>query len=117
VHAPGRTVTNVDNVQFIMRVTNTQSAHLEAAWAAGTEFGERLASGMFTLSTLLGMSTAQLTQRTIVANVGLGRVSSLRRFGTPTPFYGETLVAADAAASRPGVVALHMPSEDNVVVA
>jgi hypothetical protein len=80
VHAPGRTVTEADNVLFTTLTMNTQSLHLDAAWAAGTEFGERLVNSMFTLSTLVGLSVAQLTQGTIVANLGLRPVRS--RAGT-----------------------------------
>ncbi|QRY40004.1 MaoC family dehydratase [Microbacterium hominis] len=103
VHAPGRTVTETDNVLFTTLTMNTQSLHLDAAWAAGTEFGERLVNSMFTLSTMVGLSVAQLTQGTIVANLGFGEV----RFPAPVrhgdTLYAETLVVGTRrSASRPG---------------
>lgn len=74
VHAPGRTVTETDNVLFTTLTMNTQSLHLDSEWASRTEFGERLINSMFTLSTLVGTSVAQLTQGTIVANLGFSDV-------------------------------------------
>ncbi len=75
VHSPSRTVTEADNVLFTTLTMNTQSLHLDAEWSAQTEFGERLINSMFTLSTLVGTSVAQLTQGTIVANLGFSEVS------------------------------------------
>lgn len=92
VHAPARTVTEADNVLFTTLTMNPQSLHLDAEWAATTEFGERLVNSMFTLSTLVGLSVAQLTQGTIVANLGMTDIrfpSPLRAGDTMT---AETLV-------------------------
>ena len=41
-HRPGRTVTEADNVLFTTLTMNTQALHLDAAYAAGTAFGQRL---------------------------------------------------------------------------
>jgi len=103
VHRPGRTVTEADNVLFTTLTMNTQSLHLDAAWSAETEFGERLVNSMFTLSTLVGLSVAQLTQGTIVANLGFGEV----RFPSPVrvgdTLYAETrVVSKRLSRSRPG---------------
>src|SRR6202041_2693915 len=69
LHRPGRTATEADNVLFTTLTMNTQSLHLDAAWAAEQPGfrGERLVNSMFTLSTLVGLSVAQLTLGTIVA--------------------------------------------------
>ena len=83
VHSPGRTVTEADNVLFTTLTMNTQSLHLDAAWAEQTEFGERLVNSMFTLSTLVGLSVAQLTQGTIVANLGFSEVTFPAPVQTP----------------------------------
>ncbi|QNG19676.1 MaoC family dehydratase [Rhodococcus triatomae] len=87
-HRPGRTITEADNVLFTTQTMNTQALHLDAAYAAGTEFGERLVNSMFTLSTVVGLSVAQLTQGTIVANLGFSEI----RFPKPL-FHGDTLYA------------------------
>ena len=89
VHSPSRTVTEADNVLFTTLTGNTQSLHLDAEWARSTEFGERLVNSMFTLSTLVGLSVAQLTQGTIVANLGFRDV----RFPAPVRV-GDTLTAS-----------------------
>ncbi|MGF2952046.1 MaoC family dehydratase, partial [Mycobacterium sp. THU-M116] len=77
LHRPGRTVTEADNVLFTTLTMNTQSLHLDAAWAAEQPGfrGERLVNSMFTLSTLVGLSVSQLTLGTIVANLGFSEVS------------------------------------------
>ena len=103
LHRPGRTVTEADNVLFTTMTMNTQSLHLDAAWSAEQPFGQRLMNSMFTLSTVVGASVAQLTQGTIVANLGFDAV----RFPAPL-FHGDTLysetivLATRLSASRPG---------------
>jgi acyl dehydratase len=95
VHSPSRTVTEADNVLFTTLTGNTQSLHLDAEWARSTEFGERLVNSMFTLSTLVGLSVAQLTQGTIVANLGFESV----RFPAPVRV-GDTLTAETRVLSK-----------------
>lgn len=103
VHAPGRTVTEADNVLFTTLTMNMQSLHLDAAWAAGTEFGERLVNSMFTLSTMVGLSVAQLTQGTIVANLGFGQVAFPAPVRVGDTLYAETVIARKRlSSSRPG---------------
>lgn len=103
VHRPGRTLTEADNVLFTTLTMNTQSLHLDAAWAADQPFGQRLVNSMLTLSTLVGASVAQLTQGTIVANLGFAEVA----FPHPV-FHGDTLYSSTVvlekrpSASRPG---------------
>ncbi|HCJ48287.1 MAG TPA: dehydratase [Microbacterium sp.] len=103
VHSPGRTVTEADNVLFTTLTMNTQSLHLDAAWAEQTEFGERLVNSMFTLSTLVGLSVAQLTQGTIVANLGFSDVAFPAPVRHGDTLYAETLIAGKRlSSSRPG---------------
>ncbi|NEN07668.1 MaoC family dehydratase [Diaminobutyricibacter tongyongensis] len=103
VHAPGRTVTEADNVLFTTLTMNTQSLHLDAAWSERTEFGERLMNSMFTLSLLVGLSVAQLTQGTIVANLGLTDIAFPLPVRAGDTLYAETLVSAKRlSTSRPG---------------
>lgn len=105
LHRPGRTVTEADNVLFTTLTMNTQSLHLDAAWAGQQPGfrGERLVNSMFTLSTMVGLSVAQLTLGTIVANLGFAEVS----FPKPV-FHGDTLYAETVCTgkreskSRPG---------------
>lgn len=103
VHAPARTVTETDNVLFTTLTGNTQSLHLDEEWSAATEFGGRLVNSMFTLALVVGLSVAQLTQGTIVANLGFEET----RFPAPVRT-GDTVTAETAvrsvrpSRSRPG---------------
>ncbi|WP_016695718.1 MaoC family dehydratase [Rhodococcus rhodochrous] len=94
-HSPGRTVEASDNTLFSTLTMNPQSLHLDAAASARTEFGERLVNSMFTLSTLIGLSVAQLTQETTVANLGFEHIS----FPTPV-LAGDTLYAETTVVSK-----------------
>ncbi len=102
-HAPGRTIGEADNTLFSTLTMNPQSLHLDAAFSAQTEFGERLVNSLLTMSVLVGLSVGQLTQGTIVANLGF----SGAKFPVPVR-HGDTLYAETAvtdkrlSASRPG---------------
>ena len=103
LHRPGRTLTEADNVLFTTLTMNTQALHLDAAWSAGQPFGQRLVNSMLTLATLVGSSVAQLTQGTIVANLGLTDVVFPHPVLHGDTLYSETVVAAKRlSASRPG---------------
>ena len=95
VHSPSRTVTEAENLLFTTLTGNSQSLHLDAEWARTTEFGERLVNSMYTLSTMVGLSVAQLTQGTIVANLGFESV----RFPAPVRV-GDTLTAETRVLSK-----------------
>jgi acyl dehydratase len=103
LHRPGRTITEGDNSLFTTLTMNTQALHLDAAWAATQPFGQRLVNSMFTLSSMVGASVAQLTQGTLVANLGFSGVD----FPAPV-FIGDTLYFETTidekrlSASRPG---------------
>jgi acyl dehydratase len=122
-HRPGRTVTETDNVLFTTLTMNTQALHLDAAESARqAPFHERLVNSMFTLSTLVGLSVAQLTQGTIVANLGFSEVSFPHPVRHGDTLYAETLVAGKRRSrSRPGeglVVLQHTArNQDGDVVA
>lgn len=102
-HAPGRTVTEADNVVFTTLTMNTQSLHLDAHWSAQQEFGQPLVNSMFTLSTIVGASVAQLTQGTIVANLGFEAVNFPEPLYHGDTLYTETLILEKRlSSSRPG---------------
>jgi acyl dehydratase len=102
-HKPGRTVTDADNALFTVMTMNTQSLHLDAAFAGRQEFGQRLVNSLFTMSTVVGLSVADLTEGTTVGNLGFAEI----RFPAPV-FLGDTLYAESEvvesrpSASRPG---------------
>ena len=84
----GRTVTEMDNVLFSALTMNTQPLHVNEDFASKTEFGQRLVNGVFTLGLVVGLSVADLTEGTIVANLGYDKVVH------PNPvFHGDTIYA------------------------
>lgn len=122
LHRPGRTVTEADNVLFTTMTMNTQSLHLDAAWAATQPFGQRVVNSMFTLATMVGSSVAQLTEGTIVANLGFTEVAFPHPLFHGDTMYSETLVVQKRlSSSRPGqgIISLDhtAKNQDGVVVA
>lgn len=104
LHRPGRTVTEADNVLFTTLTMNTQALHLDAAFSEGQPpFHQRLVNSMFTLSTLVGLSVAQLTQGTIVANLGFADIAFPHPLFHGDTLYAETVVTDKRLSrSRPG---------------
>jgi acyl dehydratase len=103
LHRPGRTLTDADNVLFSGLTMNTQALHVDAAFAATQPFGRTLGNSMWTLATLVGMSVAQVTQGTLVAQLGLGDVAFPAPLFTGDTLYGETeIVSVRDSSSRPG---------------
>jgi acyl dehydratase len=96
LHRPGRTLTEADNVLFTTLTMNTQALHLDAAWSEGQPpYHQRLINSMLTLSTLVGLSVTQLTQGTIVANLGFSEIA----FPHPL-FHGDTLYAETVVSDK-----------------
>jgi len=85
-HAITRTVTETDNVLISTLTHNPQPLHLDAEYAKGTEFGRPLVNSCFTFSLAVGVSVADTTLGTLVANLGYDEM----RFPVPV-FVGDTL--------------------------
>jgi len=87
-HSLGRTITELDNVLFCSLTMNTQPLHVNEDFASKTQFGRRIANGIFTMGLLVGLTVSELTEGTIVANLGYDKVIH------PHPVYhGDTLYA------------------------
>ncbi len=85
-HNLGRTITEMDNVLFTTLTMNPQPLHLNEDFASKTQFGQRIVNGIFTLGLAVGLTVAELTEGTLVANLGYERVMH------PHPmFHGDTL--------------------------
>ena len=69
-HSLGRTITEADNVLFCSLTMNTQPLHLNEDFASKTQFGRRIVNGLLTMSLVVGMSVTDLTDGTIIANLG-----------------------------------------------
>jgi acyl dehydratase len=104
LHRPGRTATEADNVLFTTLTMNTQALHLDAAFAATQEpYRARLMNSMWTLSTMVGASVAQLTQGTLVAQLGLGDIAFPHPlFAGDTLYTESTVLDKRLSSSRPG---------------
>jgi itaconyl-CoA hydratase len=87
-HPLGRTILDADNVWFTCLTMNTNPIHLDAHYAAKTEFGRPLMNSCFTLSLVTGQSVADLTQNA-VANLGWDEV----RLPHPV-FEGDTIYSS-----------------------
>ena len=96
-HAIRRTITEGDNVAFTTMTMNPAPIHLDADYAAGTEFGQPLVNSMLTLALAVGISVHETTMGTTVANLGFQEVS----FGAPV-FAGDTIrVETEVLDARP----------------
>jgi len=85
-HVLRRTVTEADNLIFSALTHNPAALHLDEEYMKGTEFGSRIVNSCFTLSLMVGVSVADTTLGTTIANLGWDEV----RF--PGPVYpGDTL--------------------------
>jgi acyl dehydratase len=87
-HALGRTITETDNVLFNALTMNHQPLHLNQDFASKTQFGRRIVNGIMTFGIVIGITVNELTEGTIVANLGYEKVLH------PKPVYhGDTLYA------------------------
>lgn len=103
-HRPGRTISESDNILFSALAMNRQSLHFDAVAAEEGPFGQRLVIASLTLAITIGLSAADLTEGTGLANLGYKEV----RFPAPV-FVGDTIRSESEfldkrlSASRPGV--------------
>jgi acyl dehydratase len=86
LHRLSRTITEADNVFFNALTMNTQPLHLDEEFARKTQFGRRIVNGILTMGLVVGITVNDLTEGTIVANLGYERVVH------PNPlFHGDTV--------------------------
>lgn len=84
-----------DNVAFCRLTHNTQPLHLDEAYARTTPFGRVVVNGLYTMSLAVGLSVADTTEGTIVANLGYEAVQH------PHPVHpGDTLSFATTVRDR-----------------
>ena len=85
-HPLTRTLTEMDNIMFCALTHNPQPLHLDEEFAKQTEFGQRIVNSLFTLGLVIGISVADTTLGTTIANLGMTDV----RFAHPV-FHGDTV--------------------------
>ena len=101
-HAVTRTVNETDNVLITALTHTPHPMHLDAEVAAKSEFGRPLVNSIFTFGLMIGVSVADTTLGTLVANLGYDAL----RFPHPV-FAGDTLrsesecIAVRDSKSRP----------------
>ncbi len=95
LHRRGRTITEMDNILFCSLTMNDQALHINLDFASRSQFGRRLVNGIFTLGLVVGLSVNELTDGTIIANLGYDNVRH------PAPvFHGDTLYAETEVVSK-----------------
>jgi len=85
-HSITRTVTETDNLLISTLTHNPQPMHLDRELAAKSEFKQPIVNSVFTLGLMIGVSVADTTLGTLVANLGYDKVT----FPNPV-FIGDTL--------------------------
>ena len=85
-HSVTRTVTETDNVLVSALTHNPQPMHLDHEVAAASEFGKPLVNSIYTFGLMIGVSVADTTLGTLVANLGYDKLI----FPSPV-FVGDTL--------------------------
>jgi len=93
-HPYGRTVTETDDVWFTNITMNVNPMHFNEAYAAETEFGERLVNGTFVIALAVGMSVVDVSMNA-TANLGYDDI----RHHAPV-FHGDTLFAESEVLSK-----------------
>jgi len=86
-HAIRRTVTEADNILFSTMTHNPQPLHIDRHFAeTQSEFGQPLVNSLFTLGLMIGITVADTTLGTTIANLGMEGV----KFPAPV-FHGDTV--------------------------
>ena len=93
-HRPGRTISEADNTWFTLLTMNQHPLHLDAAYAAKSEFGTRLVNSCLTLSIVVGMSVSDISQKAI-GNLGWTDIKL-----TAPVFIGDTIYAESEVLSK-----------------
>jgi len=93
-HELGRTLTEADNVLFCSLTMNTQPLHINEDFARKTAFGRCIMNGIFTMGLVVGISVGDLTQGTIVANLGYENVQHPQPMFAGDTLYVETEIVA-----------------------
>ena len=95
-HPFTRTITEADNVSFSTQTLNPAPLHIDADYAATTQFGRPIVNSLLTLGFVVGISVNDITHGTTVANLGFDKVI----FPAPL-FHGDTIhVETEVLAKR-----------------
>ncbi len=85
-HGRARTITEAEHLLFCGMTQNTQPLHLDEEFARQAGFAGRMVNGILTLGIVIGITVPDLTEGTIVANLGYQNIQH------PAPVYhGDTI--------------------------
>nr|WP_247731516.1 MaoC family dehydratase [Halovivax limisalsi] len=94
-HDRRRTISESDNQRFCDMTMNQQPLHLDAEFAAETDFEGRLVNGLYTMALAVGITIPETTDGTIVANLSYDEVSH------PKPVYhGDTIAVQSTVTDK-----------------
>ena len=91
-HEIRRTVTETDNVLITTLTHNPQPLHLDAEYAASSEFGRVLVNGIFTFGLMVGVSVSDTTLGVLIANLGYDQLVMPKPVFVGDTLHGETTV-------------------------
>ena len=74
-HDLRHSVTQEENRLLTIMTHNPQPLHLDADYAATTEFGQIVVNGLFTFAMMVGISVTDTTLDTLIANLGYDKVT------------------------------------------
>lgn len=102
LRGPGMTLTDAHLVNWAGLTGDVVSLHLDAEYAARTEFGQRIAHGPLTLSLSLGLMTQTGYFGNVVAWLGLDEVRAKAPAIVGDTLHPEAEVQTARLTSRPG---------------
>ena len=100
-HRPGRTISDADNTWFTLLTMNQHPLHIDAAYAANSEFGRPVVNSALTLAIVTGLSVSDISQKA-VANLGWDKIRlTAPVFAGDTVYAESEVLAMRASKSRP----------------
>jgi itaconyl-CoA hydratase len=102
LHHGGRTISETDNTWFSLLTNNAHQVHVNADYAARTEFGRPLVVSTLTLAIVTGLSVPDVSQNA-VANLGWDEVRLIAPVFAGDTLYAESeVLEVRPSRSRPG---------------
>ncbi len=105
-HRPGRTITEADNIWQSLLCMNNHPLHIDAIYAAKTEFRQNLVSSLVTFAIVNGMTVATISAKAI-ANLGWDKVKLINPVYIGDTLYAESKILTkrlSASRNQQGIV-------------
>lgn len=101
-HARTRRIEQSDNAAFCRLTDNNQPLHLDEAYARKTPFGRIVVNGLYPIAWAVGVSVADTTEGTLVANLGYEEVRNAAPVFPGDTLRCETKVVDKRPSGKPG---------------